>query len=118
MAINKKTKIVCTLGPATKDYGMIMKLAKAGMDVARLNFSHGTQEEKGEQIKAIRKISQELDKPIAILADMQGPKLRCGEMDGKVEIHSGKKYELSTEATGDQIPMQFDLSPFVKTNEK
>ncbi len=114
----KKTKIVCTIGPASGSYEMLKKLAEAGMDMARLNFSHGTQEQKVEHIKIIRQISEELDKPIAILGDLQGPKLRLGTMEGVREISKGEKLEIATEATGNQLPIQFDLTPFLKPGER
>lgn len=114
----KKTKIVCTIGPASASPEMLKKLAEAGMDMARLNFSHGTQEQKAEQIPMIRQISEELDKPIAILADLQGPKLRLGTIEGIREIKKGEKLEIATEPVGQQIPIQFDLTPFLKTGER
>ena len=116
--ITKKTKIVCTIGPASANYETLKKLAQSGMDVARLNFSHGTHEIHGEVIKNVRKISQELNKPIALLADLQGPKLRLGIIDGKREIKKGETIYLSTHPEEDQLPMQFDLSPFVKKNQR
>jgi pyruvate kinase len=115
---HKKTKIVCTIGPASWDFAILKKLAVNGMNVARLNFSHGTHEEKGQAIKNIRKISEELGKPIAILGDMSGPKLRLGEIDGKREIKSGEKIQLSLNPVEGELPMQFDLSPFVKKGQR
>lgn len=71
-------KIVCTLGPSSSDKATIIKLIEAGMDVARLNFSHGTHETHLATLKLVRECSQELGKPVAILQDLQGPKLRVG----------------------------------------
>lgn len=71
-------KIVCTLGPSSSDEGIIRKMISAGMDVARLNFSHGTHESHAQLIATIRKLSEEMHRPIAILQDLQGPKLRVG----------------------------------------
>ena len=73
------TKIVCTIGPASDSEDTLRKLIKAGMSVARLNFSHGTHEEHGKVIKRIRAISEELDVPIAILLDLPGPKSMANE---------------------------------------
>ncbi|MCI2425138.1 pyruvate kinase [Candidatus Acetothermia bacterium] len=73
-----RTKIVCTIGPASRDERILRKLIRAGMDVARINFSHGTQAEHAKDIAAIRSIAQEENLPIAIMADLQGPKLRIG----------------------------------------
>jgi pyruvate kinase len=76
----RKTKIVCTIGPASDDHGILRQMILAGMNVARLNFSHGDQEYHGENIARIRQLSAALDRPIAILADLQGPKLRVGDL--------------------------------------
>ncbi|KKQ66808.1 MAG: Pyruvate kinase [Candidatus Daviesbacteria bacterium GW2011_GWA2_38_24] len=124
----KKTKIVATIGPASWDPSTLEALAKAGMDVARLNFSHGTHEEKGAQIQHVRNISQKLNKPIAVMADLQGPKIRLGKIEGEVTseeardnklmLKKGQTIELSTEPKEGQLPMQFDLSPFVKKGQR
>ena len=71
----KRTKIVCTMGPASKSPNLIEKLIREGMDVARLNFSHGNHEEHSLAIRHIRKISGSLKKPVAILQDLGGPKI-------------------------------------------
>lgn len=114
----KKTKIICTIGPASWDYETLKKLALAGMDVARLNFSHGTHEEKKQVMEYVRQISKELDKPIALYADMSGPKLRLGEIDGQREIKAKEVIQLSLNPTSEELPMQFDLSPFVKKGQR
>lgn len=114
----KKTKIVCTIGPSSWDYPTLKKLSEAGMNVARLNFSHGSHAEKGQQIQTIRKISKELGKSIAIMADLQGPKLRLGTIDGIRKITKGESITLSLNPTLDEIPIQFDLSPFVKKGQR
>ena len=77
-----KTKIVCTIGPASESAGMIRRLITTGMNVARLNFSHGTHEEHKEKIDTIRSISDEIGRPVAILQDLCGPKIRVGEIPG------------------------------------
>ena len=77
-AVQRRAKIVCTLGPASKSEHVFRDLVRAGLDVARLNFSHGTHAEKLELIKMIRKVSREEHKPLCILADLQGPKIRTG----------------------------------------
>jgi len=115
----KRTKIVCTIGPASWDYKTLKELARSGMDVARLNFSHGFYEEKSEQIKHLRQVSQELNKPIAIIADMSGPKIRLGEFAGVKEIKKGDEIVLCLNPqTESELPMQFDLSPFVKKGQR
>lgn len=114
----KRTKIVCTIGPASWDEKTLRELTRAGMNVARINMSHGTHEEKANQIKLIRKISKELGKPLAVMADLQGPKMRCGKLDGQLEIKKGDQLLLSSDPKEREIPMQIDLSPFVKKGEK
>lgn len=79
---DRRSKIVCTLGPAVASYEKIKSLVEAGMDVARLNFSHGTHARHKEMIDWIRKASQELQTPVAILGDLQGPKIRTGKIKG------------------------------------
>ena len=69
----RKTKIICTLGPAVDDDIMITKLIQAGMDCARLNFSHGTHEEQKARIDRVRRICHEIDIPVAIILDTKGP---------------------------------------------
>jgi len=88
----RRTKIVCTLGPASDDIDTIRALIHAGMDVARLNFSHGTHAWHGKLIERIREASKREGKRIAILQDLQGPKLRVGMVkDGEVMLKAGKK---------------------------
>jgi pyruvate kinase len=74
-----KTKIVCTIGPSSREPAVLREIILAGMNVARLNFSHGDQGLHGENIERIRQLSSELNRPVAILVDLQGPKLRVGE---------------------------------------
>ncbi|MBD3289638.1 pyruvate kinase [candidate division KSB1 bacterium] len=93
----RKTKIVCTIGPATESEAMIEKLIDAGMEVARLNFSHGTHESHLKVIKSIRDVSRRLNKPITILQDLQGPKLRVGKIrNGSVQLEKGHSILIST----------------------
>ncbi|MEW6651549.1 MAG: pyruvate kinase, partial [Chloroflexota bacterium] len=76
----RKAKIVSTIGPASQDEKTLRKLIEAGIDVARLNFSHGSHPEHAKKIQLIRSLSDELNKPISILQDLQGPKLRVGKL--------------------------------------
>jgi len=80
MKFKNKTKIVCTIGPASRSPAVIRKLIRNGMNVARLNFSHGTHSEHLENIHNIRALSEELDEPVAILQDLCGPKIRVGKV--------------------------------------
>lgn len=86
----RKTKIVCTIGPATESEEMLEKMILAGMNVARLNFSHGSHEEQLRKIVNIRKVSEKLNKPIAIMLDTKGPEIRCGDFEnGLVSFKKG-----------------------------
>ena len=78
----RHSKIVCTIGPASRSPRMLRRLLEAGMDVARLNFSHGSHEEHAQNIQALRAAASKIEKPIAILADLQGPKIRTGPLAG------------------------------------
>ncbi len=78
----RKTKIVCTIGPASASRDMLKRLILAGMNVARLNFSHGTHEEHKKVLLAIRSLSERLARPVAVLQDLQGPKIRTGRFEG------------------------------------
>lgn len=90
--MNRRTKIVCTLGPASDDLQTIRELIRAGMDVARLNFSHGTHAWHKTLIDRVREAGKKEGKRIAILQDLQGPKLRVGEIEnGEVELEAGKQ---------------------------
>jgi pyruvate kinase len=99
----RRTKIVCTLGPATQTDEQIEALIQAGMDVARLNFSHGTQAGHAEQIERVRRVAARLERPVAVLQDLQGPKIRTGQMAaGPVTLRAGERFVLTTrEVAGD-----------------
>ncbi len=85
----RRTKIVVTVGPASSSQETLLAIAEAGMDAARLNFSHGTHEEHADRIELVREVSSEVGRPIAIIADLQGPKVRIGELRGAG--HSGHR---------------------------
>jgi len=91
----RRTKIVATIGPASNTPEMIRQLIMAGMDVARLNFSHGKYEDHAAVITTLRTISAELDRPVTILQDLQGPKIRVGQLPGgRMEIRKGETVSL------------------------
>ena len=93
----RKTKIVCTIGPASQSEEMLRKLALAGMNVARLNFSHGTHEEHLQRIETIKKVRRELNMPIAIMLDTKGPEFRIGTFpEGKVTVTEGSRFTFTT----------------------
>jgi pyruvate kinase len=100
----RKSKIVCTIGPASESLENIKKLILAGMNVARLNFSHGDFEEHGNRIKTIRQASQELGKTVAILLDTKGPEIRTGKLEVEpIELVQDEYLTLTTEEIlGDQ----------------
>ncbi len=94
----RKTKIVCTIGPASEDPAVLRQLIQAGMNVARLNFSHGSHEEHGWRIDQIRKAAQEVGKTVAILLDTKGPEIRTGNLkEPVVELQSGQSFILTAE---------------------
>lgn len=100
----RKTKIICTLGPATRSKKIVSDLVKAGMNVVRLNFSHGSHDDHSKMIQMVREVSADLHQPIPILQDLQGPKLRVGKMkNGAIELNKGQAIAISTEdVIGDQ----------------
>jgi len=94
----RRTKIVCTIGPASSSPRIMEGLIKTGMDMARLNFSYGTPEEQRRRIKTLREISAKLNRPLAVLADFQGLKIRIGELaSGKVFLRKGNYLALTAE---------------------
>lgn len=116
----KRTKIIATVGPSTDSYEAIVGLIKAGANGIRLNFSHGTHEERTAQIKWIRKASKEVGKPVAIIQDLQGPKIRLGDFDGVVTVQKGQALTFAYNAKPDSghLPTQYDLSKKVKRGER
>lgn len=117
----KRTKIIATVGPATPSYKEVKQLIENGANGLRLNFSHGTHPEREEQIAWIRKASRELKKPVAIIQDLQGPKIRLGEFDDIINVQTGQTlrfgFNADWVATG-IIPTQYDLSTKLKRGER
>lgn len=94
----RKTKIVCTIGPACEEPSILRRLMEAGMNVARLNFSHGTHEEHARRIERIRRAAEETGKTVAILLDTKGPEIRTGDLrEGMAELKEGETFVLTTE---------------------
>ena len=92
-----KTKTVATIGPSSSSKEVLMQMIQNGLDVARLNFSHGSYEDHQKVVDTIREINKELGLNTSMLADLQGPKLRVGEMEnGSVNIVTGNKIKIST----------------------
>ena len=113
--IQKKTKIVATLGPASTNKDVLLSMIKAGVDVCRLNFSHGKAEDHQEAINTIREINRKYKTNIGILADLQGPKIRIGMVkDGGINLINGTQVKITTqECIGDdnQIYITYEAFP-------
>ncbi len=95
----RKTKIICTMGPATDDIEVLRAMARAGMNVARFNFSHGSHEEHKQRIDRVKAVREEYNLPIALLLDTKGPEIRTGDMqDGKIFLKKGEQIRLTPRA--------------------
>ena len=104
--MQKKTKIVATLGPASSSPEVMEQMIRSGVDVFRINFSHADYEDVTERIKMIRSLNEKLNTNTSILADLQGPKLRVGQMEEGTEVDEGDEVRFLTDA------------PFVGNREK
>ena len=95
----KMTKVVCTIGPKTESVEMLTKLVESGMNVMRLNFSHGDFEEHGQRIKNIREVMKKTGREVGILLDTKGPEIRTGKLEGgkDVLLETGKKVTITTD---------------------
>lgn len=115
--MDRRTKIVATLGPASQDEQTITELVRAGMNVARLNFSHGTEAEHASRIELIRKISKDLELPVTILQDLQGPKIRTGLLGKEsVQLLAGQSLTLTTKPViGDERLISVDYPGLVNS---
>lgn len=116
----RKTKIICTLGPASESEEVIRELMLAGMNVARLNFSHGTHEEQRGKLERVKKVREELGLPVALLLDTKGPEIRTGEFEkGKVELKKGQTFVLTTEdVLGNEGKVSITYKNLVKDVQK
>ena len=112
----RKTKIICTIGPASENEETLKKMCLAGMNVARLNFSHGTHEEQQKKIDLIKKVRTELNLPLAILLDTKGPEYRIRTFkDGKVHVNAGDKFTFTVdEVEGDGKRVSVNYKGLVK----
>ncbi len=114
--MNRRTKIVCTLGPSSSDPDTLRGLIQAGMDVARLNFSHGSHDDHAELIRTIREAADEQGKVVPIIQDLQGPKIRIGPVrNGGVLIHKGQRLTLTTHplqyGTAERVQISYQTLP-------
>lgn len=120
----RKTKIICTLGPAIDDYSKLKEMAKNGMDCCRLNFSHGTHEEQLVRINNIRKLRSELSLPLPILLDTKGPEIRLRDFkNGRVDLKEGQEFTLTDnfDELGDETHIGLTyphLAEYVKPGDK
>lgn len=118
MHLNKKTKIVCTIGPATESEAQLAKLLKAGMNVMRLNFSHGDFAEHQKKIDNFKKAVKSTGIPAAVFQDLGGPKIRTGEFNtesGRVTIVKGQTFTLTTEnIKGDETKVYINYAKLTK----
>lgn len=119
----KKTKIVCTIGPSSDSYDVLKALVNEGMNVARLNFSHGTHEEHKKRIDTIKKLRDDMDEPIAIMLDTKGPEIRIKTFkEGSIRIEQGQDFILTTEdVLGDEARVSVtykDITSDLKANDR
>ena len=112
----RKTKIICTIGPACENEEVLTQICLAGMNVARLNFSHGSHAEHEKKIELVKKVRQKLGLPIAILLDTKGPEYRIGTFkDGKVEVADGATFVFTTEdVEGDETRVSVSYKGLIK----
>lgn len=89
----RKTKIICTIGPATSSYEMLEKMYHAGMNVVRLNMSHGTQDTHKKVIRSIKNLNQKIKDSIPVLLDTQGPEIRTGNLQNDLQLEDGMRYQ-------------------------
>ena len=103
--MNKRTKIVCTMGPACDDDNILREMIKAGMNVARFNFSHGSHEEQHERMARVKRIAAELGKPVGILLDTKGPEIRTGFLKDhqKVTLETGSMVTVTAAETSEEL---------------
>lgn len=112
----RRTKIVCTIGPSSNSAFVIADLLKAGLDVARINFSHGTYKDHARYIRTLRRMAKQLDLPIAVMQDLPGPKERTGKMKkGGVVLNAGNEFVVTTKLVlGDEQQVSVDLPDLPK----
>lgn len=119
----RNTKIICTLGPATDDPGILRSLIQSGMNVARFNFSHGTHEEQLARLNALKAAREELGMPVAAMLDTKGPEIRLGTFaEGRVMLKAGSSFTLTTQpcdGTAERVYVTYsDLPKDVKTGDR
>lgn len=116
----KRTKIYASIGPATDSYDTVYTMIEEGVNALNMNFSHGSYDERTRQMKWIRKASSDFGKPVAVVQDLQGPKIRLGDFEGFIGVETGLMIRLGYEtdySTSGVIPVQYDLSKKVKRGQ-
>ena len=115
-----RTKIVCTLGPASSSREVIRDLMEAGLDVARINFSHGTHEQHARTIATVREVAAELDRPVALLGDLQGPRIRIGGLPAPLQLTQGQDLVLCLEGQEGpgEVPVTYSLAADVHPGDR
>jgi pyruvate kinase len=116
-----RTKIVCTIGPASSSPAVLRSLIAAGMNVARINFSHGTHEQHAEVIGAVRRLAKDAGRPVAILGDLQGPRIRIGDIPAPIMLIEGSDIVLVPEAVAEagEVPVTYgELANDVKVGDR
>jgi pyruvate kinase len=105
----RKTKIICTIGPATGTFPMLEKLAHAGMDIVRLNMSHGDHASAAKVIKSIQTLNRKVASPIAVMMDTQGPEIRTGDLAKELELRNGSVISISVRGPVDVEASSFHI---------
>ncbi len=105
----RKTKIICTIGPATSSYPMLERMVAAGMDIVRLNMSHGDHESAASVIKSIKTLNRKVPYPVAILLDTQGPEIRTGDLAKELELKNGSEITISVRDNTDVEASSFHI---------
>ena len=113
----RRTRIICTLGPASSSRATLRALIAAGMDIARVNFSHGSEEEHRETVEAVRAVAAQMGRHIALLQDLQGPKIRTGRLaDPPVRLRRGEPVTLTARPViGDETLIPVSHPAFVRS---
>ena len=111
----RKTKIICTIGPASESEEVLTAMCRAGMNVARVNFSHGTHEEHAAKMDNIKKVRERLNRPVAIMLDTKGPEVRTKLIAGeKTALSAGQTFTLTTrevEGSGEIVSVTYPRLP-------
>jgi pyruvate kinase len=115
-----RTKIVCTLGPASSSREVIRDLMEAGLDVARVNFSHGTHAQHAATVRTVREVAEELGRPVAILGDLQGPRIRIGDLAEPIMLQQGQDLVLCHEGEErpGEVPITYQLAQDVHPGDR